>query len=113
MPLRLYADECVDGRIVAGLRRRGIDVVTAAEEGLLSASDVDQMNRASALARTVVTADQDFLVIAADLQARDVTFPGVLYILQGTPLGEAIRAIADAAEVLDPDDMSNWVEWIP
>jgi hypothetical protein len=34
MTLRLYADECVDARIVAGLVRRGVDVVTA-EERLL------------------------------------------------------------------------------
>jgi hypothetical protein len=34
--LKLYADECVDARIVAGLRRRGVDVHTAAEQGLLA-----------------------------------------------------------------------------
>jgi len=34
LALRLYADECVDGRVVAGIRRRGIDIVTAAEQGL-------------------------------------------------------------------------------
>jgi len=36
MPLNLYADECVDFRIVTGLRRRQISVVTAKDEALLS-----------------------------------------------------------------------------
>jgi hypothetical protein len=113
LPLRLYADECVDGRIVAGLRRRGIDVATAADEGLRSATDPQHMERATALGRIVVSADRDFLVIVADQRARGVPFPGLFYILQGTPVGEAIRAIADAAEILDPPEMNNWVEWIP
>lgn len=111
--LRLYADECVDGRIVAGLRRRGIDVVTAVEEGLRSATDPQHMERVCAVERVLRTADQDFLAIVADYRARSLSFPGVFYILSGTPVGEAVRAVADAAEVLDPSDMTDWVEWIP
>jgi hypothetical protein len=33
--------------------------------------------------------------------------------MSGTSVGDAIRAIADAAEILDPADMESWVEWIP
>ena len=113
MPLRLYADECVDGRVLAGLRRRGFDVLTAQEEGLLAASDQQHLERASELGRTIVTADQDFLVIVRDLHSRGLPFPGLLYIQPGTSVGEAVRAIADAAEILDPADMDSWVEWIP
>jgi hypothetical protein len=42
MALDLYADECVDHRIVTGLRRREISVVTAQDEGLLGATDERQ-----------------------------------------------------------------------
>jgi predicted nuclease of predicted toxin-antitoxin system len=111
--LRLYADECIDARIVAGLRRRGVDVLTAGEEGLLSASDAQQMERATALGRALVTADQDFLVIVRDMHARGAPFPGVFFIQEGTAVGEAVRNIADAAEILEPADMVNWLEWIP
>jgi predicted nuclease of predicted toxin-antitoxin system len=111
--LRLYADECVDGRVMAGLRRRGVDVVTAHDEGLLSASDTRHMERASEIGRTLLSADQDFLTIVHDLQARGLPFPGLLYIQSNTSVGDAIRAIADAAEILDPADMESWVEWIP
>jgi predicted nuclease of predicted toxin-antitoxin system len=75
--LTLYVDECVDARIIAGLRRRGVDLVTAGEQGLLSASDAAQMERAVALGRALVTADQDFLVIVRDMHARGAPFPGV------------------------------------
>lgn len=113
MPLRLYVDECVDSRIVAGLRRRGLDVVTASEERLLSASDPEQMERATTLERPLVTADQDFLVITANRQARGIPFPGLFFILQRTPVGDAVRAIASVAEKLDQEEMVNWVQWIP
>jgi hypothetical protein len=38
--LRFHLDEHVAGAIAAGLRRRGIDVTTAADAGLLGAEDV-------------------------------------------------------------------------
>jgi len=36
--IALYADENVDQRIIHGLRRRGVDVLTAQEAGLLGPS---------------------------------------------------------------------------
>ena len=33
MPLRFFFDECADEDVARGLRRRGVDVVTAAEWG--------------------------------------------------------------------------------
>ncbi len=94
MALRRYADECVDGRIVAGLRRRGVDVLTAGEQGLLSASDAQQMDRATALGRALVTADHDFLVIVRDMHARGAPFPGVFFIQEGT-LARTVAFLAD------------------
>jgi predicted nuclease of predicted toxin-antitoxin system len=64
VPLRLFADECVDARVVAGLRRRGVDIITAADECLLHASDEEQFARATHLGRPIVTADHDFLRLA-------------------------------------------------
>lgn len=57
MTLLLYADECVDARIVAGLRRRGFEIVTAADVGLLGAADERHMAQAIATSRSIVTAD--------------------------------------------------------
>jgi predicted nuclease of predicted toxin-antitoxin system len=113
LALKLYADECVDSRVVAGLRRRGADVITAGERSLLGASDERQMEEAITLARVLVTADQDFLAVAAEMARRGQPFPGVLFIKERTPVGDAVRSIADAADLFDPSDMAGGVEWIP
>ncbi|HEY4183452.1 MAG TPA: DUF5615 family PIN-like protein [Polyangia bacterium] len=112
MGLRLYADECVDGRITAGLRRRGVDVVTAADEQLLGASDDQHMERAAALGRVVLTADEDFFVIVRDRFARNVSFPGLMFLKPQADVGRAIRGIVHTADAIDPDAW-NWVKWLP
>lgn len=111
--LRLFADECVDARISDGLRRRGEDVVTAGEEGLLGASDDTQLARATSLGRVLLTADQDFLLLAHRRIIEGASFPGVLFLLPEASVGEAVRAICVASAVLDPDDMANRIEWLP
>lgn len=113
MPLRLYADECVDRRIVVALRHRGLVVIGAAEQGLLSASDDEHMERAVKLDCTLVTADHDFLRIAHDRIQGGLPFPGLIFILPATALGDAIRAIVIAAEALDVADMAGTIHWVP
>ena len=113
MALRLYADECVSGRVVAGLRHRNVDVVTVAEQGLLSASDERHVENATALGRVIVTADDDFLALAKALGERGERFPGVLFIKRDATIGDAVHAIALAAEILDPVDVASKVEWVP
>jgi predicted nuclease of predicted toxin-antitoxin system len=110
--LRLYADECVDGRIAAGLRRRGVDVVTAAYERLLGASDERHMEQATALGRVMLTADEDFFAIVRDRFARRVSFPGLIFLKPHTSVGRAIRAIVHTTEAIDPD-ARDWVKWLP
>jgi hypothetical protein len=40
--IRFHLDECCDPAIANGLRRRGIDVTTSQEAGLLEAKDEEQ-----------------------------------------------------------------------
>ncbi len=44
---RLYFDEDADARLAEALRRRGYDVETTVEAGLLEASDEEQLSRAA------------------------------------------------------------------
>jgi len=113
LPLELYADECVDARIVSGLRRRNVGVVTVADEGLLGATDEVQLARAARLGRVAVTCDQDFLRLAQTRAEAGSSFPGVIFILPATLVGDAVRAIAFLAVVLDPGEMANRIEWVP
>jgi hypothetical protein len=110
--LRLYFDECVDARIIAGTRRRSIDSVTAADEGLLAASDEDHLLRATQLGRVVVSADEDFFRLVHARREAGLTFPGLLFVPNGTAVGPAVRGVEIAATVFDPADMVDQIEWV-
>ncbi len=98
---------------MAGLRRRRIDVLSAADAGLLGWSDEDHLERAGALGRVMVTNDHDFLGMVHEcLEARQ-SHPGLLFLLPGTSVGAAIRGLALAVEVLEPEEMRDWIEWVP
>jgi hypothetical protein len=113
MALDLYADECVDHRIVTGLRRREISVVTAHDEGLLGASDERQLQRAMELGRPVVTEDHDFLAMVSARAEAAAKSPGLIFILPGTSVGDAVRAIHLIATVYDAHEIKNRIEWVP
>lgn len=113
MTLRLYADDGVDLRIARGLARRGIDVTTAANDGLLGAPRPLQLGHASELERVIVSCDADFLELCDAARSARQQFPGMIFILPETPVGAAIRSIALLATALQPADIESWVEWIP
>jgi predicted nuclease of predicted toxin-antitoxin system len=112
MSLRLYADECVDARIVAGLRRRGIEVLTAGDEGLLGATDEAHLQRATDLSRVVVSNDQDFLRLANDRAMSGTGHPGLIFIRPRTRVGDAVLGVALIAHAKTPDAMCDWIEWV-
>ena len=49
MSLSLYMDQNVEGPITSGLRLRGVNVITALEDGTDQVDDEDLMDRATAL----------------------------------------------------------------
>jgi hypothetical protein len=63
--VRYYLDEHIDPAIAAGLRGRGIDVLTTVESAHEQATDREQLEFARTEDRVLVTRDADFLVIAA------------------------------------------------
>jgi predicted nuclease of predicted toxin-antitoxin system len=111
--LPLYADECVDARIVAGLRRRGADILTAADAGLLGQADERHLERAQALGRVILSGDQDFLLIAHRCASRAIPFPGLIFIQPKSAVGEVIRAVVLLTDLLSSKDMAGWIEWVP
>lgn len=68
--------------------------------------------RATALGRIILTADEDFFLIVRDRFARDVSFPGLMFLKPHTDIGRAIRAIVHSTEAID-SDAQNWVKWLP
>ena len=77
--LKLYTDEQVGSAITSGLRRVGVDVLTAREDGHAATPDASILQRSPDLGRVLFTRDRDFLAIAAAHQASGVSFGGVIY----------------------------------
>jgi hypothetical protein len=65
--------------ITLGLRARGIDILTAQEDGADRMSDPHLLNRATQLGRVLFTFDSDLLKRAAECQASGDPFSGVIF----------------------------------
>lgn len=66
MQIRYHLDESVNHAVAFGVRRRGIDVTTAADAKLIGASDEAHLEFAPTNGRVAVSHDSDFLRLAAE-----------------------------------------------
>jgi len=91
------------------LLRRGIDVTTTADAGLLGASDEDQLAYALRESRVLLTRDSDFL----RLNAAGVEHAGIVILKssQKRP-GESIGILSLLAEDYEPDAMRGIVLYL-
>jgi Domain of unknown function (DUF5615) len=76
--LRPSRDVPVKAAITAGLRRRGINVVTAQEDGGSRLEDTALLERATALQRVLFSQDDDLLAVARARQTTGVFFAGLM-----------------------------------
>ncbi len=107
--IRFHLDEDVDPAIAEGLRRRGLDVTTSQEVGLLGALDPIQLAHAAAESRVLFTHDDDHLA----LHAEGVEHAGIAYCHRlKRSIGEIVDALTLIWQVLEPDEMANHVEFI-
>lgn len=107
--MRLYLDENLSPRIAEQLRRRGIDIVTVHDLGVAGDADRDHLDRARQLDRVLVTADTDFLVMAAE----GLPHLGIVFGTQeGNRIGDWVNALDLLCAVYTPEDMANHVEYI-
>lgn len=61
MNLRLYMDVHVPRAITNGLRKSGVDVITAQEDGCAQLADPELLDRAATLGRAIFSQDEDLL----------------------------------------------------
>jgi uncharacterized protein with PIN domain len=97
MPLALYVDHHVPRAITLGLRLRGVDVLTAYEDGAGELDDAALLDRAGELHRVLVTRDDDLLAEAAKRQGEGTPFHGVVYAHQ---LRVSIRRCVQDLEII-------------
>lgn len=104
-----HLDENCSHAIAAGLRRRGIDVTTTPEVGLLGATDEDQLRFCLAQGRVIFSYDEDLLRLAAS----GVEHSGVVYCQQRKrSIGDIVRGLVLVWERLDPPDLAGQVRFL-
>jgi hypothetical protein len=112
--LAFFMDQHIRIEVTEGLRRRGIDVLTAFEDGRSDAEDNELLERATTLDRVFVSQDQDLLQITSDWQQKGRAFAGVAFaIQQDIDIGGTIEYLELVAHAMSADEMRNRVEYVP
>jgi hypothetical protein len=107
-------DVHVKAAITTGVRRRGIDVVTAQEDGSQRLEDAPLLTRATELGRVLFSQDDDLLAIARAHQREEGRFSGLIYGHQlAATIGKYVLDLELVCKVLEPEDMVNRIEYLP
>jgi predicted nuclease of predicted toxin-antitoxin system len=107
--IRFHLDENCHRAVAEGLRRRGIDVTTTPEAGLLRASDLEQAAYAVAQGRVLFTQDHDFL----RLHASGLRHASIAYCSKDTrSVGGIIQGLVLIWELLEAEETVNRVEFL-
>jgi hypothetical protein len=108
-PVRYFFDQHVDPAVAAGLRRLGIDVLTAQDAGRCGLDDPDQLAFATAEGRVVVTFDSDYIA----LHAAGTSHAGIAWAPHGKhAIGYLVGALEILHGVYTADDMRNNLEYL-
>lgn len=116
MGLKLAADENFNGNIVRGVLRRNadLDVVTAQEAGLSSATDPEILAWAAREERVLFTHDVSTLTKHAyDRVDQGLPMPGVFEVSRETAVGQVIDDILLIAECSLPGEWEGQVRYLP
>lgn len=114
MAIPLYMDVHVPQAITEQLRRRGIDVLTAFEDGSQKLPDDQLLVKATELKRVLFTQDIRFRVLAETWQIEGKQFSGLIFGHQlGGTIGQFVKDLELIAKASEPDEWINAVEYIP
>lgn len=112
--LGLYLDENVHGAIRDGLRARGVDVITAREDGREATPDPEVLDRATELGRVLFSEDRDLLIEATRRQRAGVPFGGVVFARQRrVSVGVCIDDLELIAVAGEPEEFRDRVQFLP
>jgi hypothetical protein len=100
--------------ITEQLRRRGVDVLTAIEDGAATLPEDELLERTKVLGRVLFTQDIRFKALAQDWQREGREFACLIFghQLRGT-IGEFVRDLELIAQVSAWDEWVNMVEHLP
>ena len=108
MSIKLYMDVHVRRAVTLGLRLRGVDVLTAQEDGAGELDDPPLLDRTTELGRILFTQDDDLLIEAARRQETGERFAGVIYGHQlNVTVGQVIEDLELIAQATEPEEWVN------
>jgi hypothetical protein len=114
MAVPLYLDVHVPQAITDQLRRRGVDVLTAIEDGSAQLPDDDLLEHARVLGRVLFTQDIRFKALAEDWQRQGRPFAGLVFGHQlGGTIGQFVKDLELLAGASEPDEWLNAIEHLP
>jgi hypothetical protein len=100
--------------ITHALRLRGVEVLTAQEDGTARLPDSALLDRATEQGRVLFSQDEDLLAEATRRQRLGESFSGVVYAHQlRVTIGRCIQDLELIAKATDPADWRNRVEYLP
>ncbi|MEW6126910.1 MAG: DUF5615 family PIN-like protein [Acidobacteriota bacterium] len=114
MSVKFYMDVHVRRAVTEGLRLRGIDVLTAQEDGAAEFEDPALLDRATALGRVLFSQDNDLLREAKRRQQTNGLFAGVVYAHQlNITVGECIADLELIAGATKQEELVNQTIYLP
>ena len=112
--ISIYMDQHIPRAITEGLRLRGVDVITAFEDGADKMEDAELLDRASKLGRVLFTQDNDLLSEGAIRQKKGISFNGVIYAHQmRVSIGTCIHDLEIIAKAGEAEDLLNKIQFLP
>ena len=107
--IRYHLDEHMDTAIAVGLRRRGVNVTTTVDAGLLRASDKAQIAFATAEQRVFVTRERG---IAAEV-TQGVSHAGIVVTRGGRRnIGPTVLALTHLYRTRTAEEMVDGIEYL-
>jgi predicted nuclease of predicted toxin-antitoxin system len=110
MEIRFHLDENIQGGVARGLARRGIDVTTSQDSGLLGAPDTTQLQFAATSGRVLVTHDADHLALAAS----GVRHSGIAYRhAEKCSVGDMVHGLTELWRTRTAEEMTDEILFLP
>jgi predicted nuclease of predicted toxin-antitoxin system len=100
--------------VTYGLRLRGVDVLTAQEDGAGELADPQLLSRATELGRVLFSQDDDLLREAQKRQKSGEVFAGVVYAHQlNISIGQCIDDLELIAQLTEAEEWLNKLAYLP
>lgn len=107
--LRFYLDENVSVEVARQLRKRGIDVITVRDLGLLGDEDINHLRRATEMGYVLCTYDTDYVNLAKEGESHAGIVIGQM---ENHYIGEWVNWLALMHAVYTPEDLYDRVEYV-